>query len=127
MKDLVITQGRLAMPRGSVLRVQDGEGIALHVWSGSLWITQEGDRQDYYVGAGDAFSLDRGGLALVSATRRALVTMTTPATEDWAAGRIVLARAGSQSPVQIYPSARPDFVRRLLERTGLARFETAFS
>ena len=77
-----ITQGRLAMPRGSVLRVQDGEGITLHVWSGSLWITQEGDRQDYYVRAGHAFSLDRGGLALVSATRRALVTMTTPARQD---------------------------------------------
>lgn len=54
---------------GSTLRVQDGQGRAIVVFEGLVWITLEGDRRDIVVAAGESFSVDRPGLTLVQAFR----------------------------------------------------------
>ncbi len=68
-------RGGLEMARGSFARIEDGRGVRLYVREGELWITQEGDRRDYYVGAGESFQLDRDGVALASALRPSSVDL----------------------------------------------------
>ena len=77
--DEYLVQGSIGMTRGSILRIEDGCDILIHVWEGSLWLTQEGDPRDRYVGAGRWFRLDRNGTAVAYAMRRAVVTLTAPA------------------------------------------------
>jgi len=63
----------LAMPKGSMLKVEQGSGIVLEVKRGMLWLTQEGDRRDRYIGAGDWLRLDGDGLAIDNALERTIV------------------------------------------------------
>ena len=66
------------MARGGILRIQDGAGSVLHVQSGALWVTQEGDGRDYYLGEGSTFKLSSDGLALAQATRASNVSLSAP-------------------------------------------------
>ena len=66
------------MSRGSVLRVEDGPGTVITVWEGELWLTQEGDRRDRYLAAGQSFRLDRPGVAVAHAMKRAVVSLAAP-------------------------------------------------
>lgn len=54
---------------GSILRLRDGQGLAVVVFEGLVWITQSGDRRDIVLAAGESFSVDRPGLTLVQAFR----------------------------------------------------------
>jgi hypothetical protein len=83
------SDGVLAMPRGELLRIEDGAGIAVRVHSGSVWITQEGDPRDYWLEAGDVVRLDRGGLAVLAATRRAFVQLSAPEEKQRTAAPLV--------------------------------------
>jgi hypothetical protein len=105
MKGEYVVHGSLAMTRGSVLRVEDGCDLLIYVWEGSLWLTQERDRRDRYLGAGDWFRLDRDGVAIAQATRRSTVTLTAPAPELYAR-RIALAKAGTGISTELYSAAK---------------------
>jgi hypothetical protein len=50
-----------------VLDIRDGQGLRVKSLRGVLWITQSNDSEDIVVRAGQAFVLDRPGLALISA------------------------------------------------------------
>jgi hypothetical protein len=63
------------MARGRILRIQDGAGSVVQVHSGALWLTQEGDARDYYLGEGSALRLSGSGLALAQATRPSRVSL----------------------------------------------------
>lgn len=65
-----MVQSALGMARNSVLRLEDAQGAVLQVHEGALWLTQEGDALDRYVGAGQSFRLDRAGLAIAQAISR---------------------------------------------------------
>ncbi|HEY6511295.1 MAG TPA: DUF2917 domain-containing protein [Burkholderiaceae bacterium] len=54
---------------GSILRVRDGQGRAIVVFEGRVWITLEDDPRDIVLDAGESFSVDRQGLTLVQACR----------------------------------------------------------
>ena len=45
-----MAHGALGMARGSVLRLRDAQGLVLQVHEGALWLTQEGDALDRYLG-----------------------------------------------------------------------------
>lgn len=62
-----------AMPKGSMLKIEDGRGIVLEVKRGMLWLTQEGDTRDRYIAAGDWLRLDGDGLAIANALKRTVV------------------------------------------------------
>jgi len=68
---------RYYIARGRLLRIRDGAKRVLHVRRGALWLTQEGDRRDYYLAAGSTFRLDRDGLAVAQATRPTTVMLTS--------------------------------------------------
>lgn len=100
-----LVQGSLNLARGSLLRIEEGREILIYVWEGELWLTEEGERQDRIVRAGDWYRLARGGAAVGYALQRATVTLTAPKPVDFAR-RIVLQRAGSAAPVELYSAAR---------------------
>lgn len=100
-----IVQASLPLTRGSVLRVEDGRHILIYVWEGELWLTEDHDRTDRILGAGQWHRIERKGKALVYALQRSVVTMTAPEPAYYAR-RIALTRAGSALPVELYNSRR---------------------
>jgi hypothetical protein len=71
-----IVHGGIGMARGSLARIDDGKGIALEVWDGELWITQERDRRDHFVAAGQRFFIDREGAVVAYALHTSHLTLT---------------------------------------------------
>lgn len=63
--DLVL--GSRTLAKGGIRRVRAALGKRVECVSGSIWITQDGDRRDVLLAPGDAFEFDRPGDALVSA------------------------------------------------------------
>jgi len=51
------------------LRLRGAAGWAITCCAGTVWITQEGDPRDIFLGAGESFTLDRAGLALIYALK----------------------------------------------------------
>jgi hypothetical protein len=100
-----LVQGSLNLVRGSLLRIEEGRDILVYVWEGELWLTEEGERQDRFVRAGEWYRLARGGAAIGYALQRSVVTLTAPRPVDFAR-RIVLQRAGGAAPVELYSAAR---------------------
>jgi hypothetical protein len=93
-------QGMIGMPRGSMLRIDDGPGLLVYVREGELWLTEEGSREDHLLRDGQWFRIERGGAALAHALRRSAVSLShaTPSP----ARRVVLRRAGSAVPTVLY-------------------------
>jgi hypothetical protein len=47
--------------------IHDGAGLSVTCRDGAVWITQSNDARDVVIEAGESFTLDRPGLALVAA------------------------------------------------------------
>jgi len=77
-RDEYLIEGALPLVRNDQLRIVDGRDLLVHVWQGSLWITQEGDARDVVLEAGQAFRLDRNGTAFVKCWDDAVVALTSP-------------------------------------------------
>ncbi|HEV3007731.1 MAG TPA: DUF2917 domain-containing protein [Burkholderiales bacterium] len=82
MKNEYVVHGSIAMTRGSLMRLEDGRGMRVHVWEGAVWITQEGDRRDYFVPARTSFRITGARLTLISAIARSSIALTSPYEED---------------------------------------------
>ena len=52
---------------GHALTLRDAEGCAIRCCAGTVWITQENDARDIYLSAGESFTFDRPGLAVIIA------------------------------------------------------------
>ena len=57
----------LALEAGQVLTLDDARGTRIQPRQGSVWITEEGEPQDFIVEAGQAFVVKRHGRTLVQA------------------------------------------------------------
>jgi hypothetical protein len=100
-----IVQGSLGLTRGSLLRVEDGQDLLVYVWEGELWLTEEGERTDRILRAGEWHRLERNGAAVGYALDRSTLTLTASEPQYYAR-RIVLVKAGSAVPVELYNAAR---------------------
>lgn len=78
MEELLL-QEPIGVPRGSLLRIDGGAGVLVHVMEGELWLTQEGSQKDHVLGAGQTFRIDRDGATLAHAFQRSLVSLSRPA------------------------------------------------
>jgi len=105
--DGYIVHGGIGMVRGDLARIEDGKGVVLHVWHGQLWITQERDRLDYFIKAGERFQLDRAGVTVIYAMRRSAFTVTAPVPAYYAK-RITLALPGPSLPRVFYDRSQED-------------------
>jgi hypothetical protein len=73
-----LVRGNVTLARGSLLRIEDGREMRVTVLAGGIWLTQEGDRRDRYVGAGDSCLINARGLTLISALGRSLISLASP-------------------------------------------------
>jgi hypothetical protein len=100
-----MVQGSLGLTRGSMLRIEDGRDILLYVWEGEIWLTEERERRDRILKAGDWHRLERKGAAIGYALERSVVTLTSPESAQYAR-RILLVNAGGAAPVELYSASR---------------------
>ena len=99
--------GCLPLPRGSLLCIDDGREMLVHVWDGDgcVWITQEGDGRDVAVKAGESLRIERGGRTLIYAVRGSLIALTSPYAKH-AAQRIEVVRPGKAQPMPVCQTER---------------------
>ncbi len=57
----------LTLEAGQFLSLDDARGTRIQAREGSLWITEEGEAQDFIVQAGESFVVRRAGRTLVQA------------------------------------------------------------
>lgn len=57
----------LRLSHGDLAEFPDARGTTLHVARGRVWITQERDRRDIVLDAGDTFTLERDGMTVAQA------------------------------------------------------------
>jgi hypothetical protein len=103
--DGFVVHGGLGMARGSYTRIEDGKGILVYVWDGELWVTQAGDRRDYFVRRGEWFQVERDGTTLLHALERTQATLTAPTPTDYAK-LISVTPAGTVAPRLLYQRSR---------------------
>jgi len=66
--NIQLHQANLQLQRSGHLEVIDGRGTRMRCLLGSVWVTQDGDPRDIVLEAGESFTLDRDGVAIVYAT-----------------------------------------------------------
>jgi hypothetical protein len=96
-----LVHGNVAMARGSVLRIEDGRDVLIHVANGELWLTQEADGRDRCLAAGAWFRLERNGVAIAQSLEHTVVSLCAPERELYAR-RITVGKAGSPIVTELY-------------------------
>lgn len=76
--DINLNRAGVSLARHRYLALRDAAGTQVLCSKGSVWITQDGDRNDYLLGAGERMRLDADGLALVQAEDPACVVLLEP-------------------------------------------------
>lgn len=72
------TNGFVGLERGQIMSLKNANGTQLHVASGCLWITQEQDRRDFVLQAGESIRFESQGKAVISALRDSRLTLIAP-------------------------------------------------
>jgi redox-sensitive bicupin YhaK (pirin superfamily) len=68
----------VTLPRSAVHRLAEARGLLVSCLSGSLWLTQEGDRRDIVLEAGDDALVEHDGLTLLAALSDARFVLAAP-------------------------------------------------
>ncbi len=74
---LLAAQENVPLEPRTGLSLRNAAGMEIACLSGCVWLTMEGDSRDITLAAGDAFTLERNGLALISAIEPSLVSLRT--------------------------------------------------
>ncbi len=91
-----------------LVKLDGARGTTLRVTRGTLWVTLENDTRDVVLEAGDVFTIDRGGLTLVEAQRRATVcVMGRPIDEVHVRSREPATHARIGNWLRSFGAARP--------------------
>ena len=81
-------RAELRLESRQILRLRDASGTRVQCLKGALWITQDRDPEDHFIGAGDALTLDRPGLVLIHAIESAECVLSEPAARPSLSARI---------------------------------------
>jgi quercetin dioxygenase-like cupin family protein len=65
----------IALEPGQVLTLDDAAGTRIRARSGTVWVTEENDREDHIVRAGDARTVARGGRTVIQALESSWVAL----------------------------------------------------
>lgn len=65
--EMLVSAPVLELAEGEVVTLVDAEGVRVLPRQGQVWITQEGDREDHIVAAGEALVVLRPGRTIVQA------------------------------------------------------------
>ena len=88
------------LENGDMIELTDARGTTLRVTKGTLWVTQERDRNDIVLRTGDVWTVERAGLTVAEAQGIARICVVGPAA------------ARTRSRTERRPVARP-WLRRL--------------
>ena len=66
-RNLRWTRTTVRLARDGLLGIDDGRGLRLKVAAGTVWLTQQDDRRDVVLRAGECFVIDRPGRTVVQA------------------------------------------------------------
>jgi len=88
--DINLHEATIALPRQAVTTLRGARGLRLVAVTGSLWITQDGDRRDYFLESGEDLDVTTDGAVVVQAQADSRLAVLRPA-----AVRIPLAPAGA--------------------------------
>ena len=83
--NIELNQNGICLKRNQLLKLRGGIGHAIVCYSGGVWLTQDGDERDIFLKAGQSFTLDRDGPALVQAFEPAAITILQPEARSRAA------------------------------------------
>ena len=78
--NLVSNTAATRLAHSRILNLRNHKGDRVDCLDGSVWITQDGDPRDIVLDAGESFTLDRPGTALVYALADARVAVQHAAT-----------------------------------------------
>ncbi len=79
MQSIDFDRAARSLARHSLLRIRGGRGQTVMVLEGLVWITQDGDRRDIFLGDGELFTLDGSAMALVQALEDSRILVLAPA------------------------------------------------
>jgi hypothetical protein len=74
------------LARGELIQLDGARGTRLRVTRGTLWVTLERDLRDIVLGAGDSFTIDRGGVTVIEAQGEATVCVGAHHVDEHHAG-----------------------------------------
>lgn len=77
--ELLVSAPVLELAEGEVVTLVDAEGTRILPQQGQVWITQEGDRVDHIVAAGETLVVLRPGRTIVQALEPARVAIRAAA------------------------------------------------
>ncbi|MEP7061695.1 MAG: DUF2917 domain-containing protein [Betaproteobacteria bacterium] len=68
----------LDLANGDLVKLDDARGTTLRVTRGTVWVTQQHDRNDVVLRAGDVWTVERDGLTLVEAQATSAMCLVGP-------------------------------------------------
>lgn len=89
-----LLDSKVELAARQVLRLTDAAGVRVVCLRGGVWLTQNDDLRDLILRAGESFTLDRDGVALVSAMEPGTVRLEKPSLLK-APGTKILAALGA--------------------------------
>jgi hypothetical protein len=84
---------------GEMLRIDGAQGSSIVVFRGLLWITQDGDPRDVFIGRGETFTIDRPGRVLVEAIDESRLLLLGAESPDRRAARHAVPGGPALRPV----------------------------
>jgi len=73
-----LTQANIALEAHHAMSMTDAIGVQVECRTGQVWLTMDGDSRDIFLAPGDAHSIKRNGLTLISAIEPSLVHVQLP-------------------------------------------------
>ncbi len=73
-----LDQSTVQLTEGNLISLPDAKGSTIAVLWGSVWLTQDGDRRDHEVNAGELFNVSGGGMVVISAFENSALTILQP-------------------------------------------------
>jgi len=84
--NIELDQDGICLKTNQVVKVRGGLGHSIACERGTVWVTQDGDPRDVILRAGEAFTLDREGPALVQAFEPGAISIARTEAKSGAAG-----------------------------------------
>jgi Protein of unknown function (DUF2917) len=77
-----LDQSTIQLTEGNLISLPDAKGSTIAVLWGSVWLTQDGDRRDHEVNAGESFDVNGDGMVVISAFENSALAVLQPCEGD---------------------------------------------